>query len=203
MAGVVPYTQGLRSIAAASAPSRLPPTGDSWPRSTCAPCASRTTIWWSRPQRRRAVPARASPEAPAGSAGGLLAVTGEDLPASEPPGGVRPVPYGLRLVDTRDWTIRTVDPDAQTFDVAGGLLLARRWYAASGLNPIGVAAYDLAGNPRWRRFSGANVHVWAPGGRRVYIDVGDHGKRRTHVVELATGRSIRVVPYRRLSLLDR
>jgi len=80
---------------------------------------------------------------------------------------------------------------------------SRAWYGERGLDPMGVAAYDLAGNPRWRRFSGANVRVWAPGGRLVYIDVGDHGKRRTHVLELATGRSIRVLPYRRLSLLDR
>ena len=60
---------------------------------------------------------------------GTLAVSGEDLPASEPPNRADPVPDGLRLVDTRTWTIRTVDPEAQTFDHAGGLLLAWRWYA--------------------------------------------------------------------------
>ena len=86
-------------------------------------------------------------------------------------------------MDTRTWAIRTVDPEAQTFDVAGGLLLARRWYAEHGRTPMGVAAYDLTGSPRWRRFSGSNATVWAPGGRHVYVDVGDHGKRRTHVVE--------------------
>ena len=132
---------------------------------------------------------------------GMLAVSGEDPPASEPASRADPVPYGLRLVDTRTWTIRTVDREAQTFDVAGGLLLARRWYAEHGLTPMGVAAYDFTGKPRWRRFSGSNALVWAPGGRRVYVDVGDHGKRRTYVLELSTGRTVRALPHRRLTLL--
>ena len=85
--------------------------------------------------------------------------------------------------------------------VAGGLLLARRWYAEHGLTPMGVAAYDFTGKPRWRRFSGSNALVWAPGGRQVYVDVGDHGKRRTHVLELSTGRTVRALPHRRLTLL--
>jgi hypothetical protein len=131
----------------------------------------------------------------------MLAVSGEDLPASEPSRRADPVPHGLRLVDTRTWTIRTVDPEAQTFDVAGGLLLARRWYAEQGRTPMGVAAYDFTGRPRWRRFSGSNALVWAPGGRHVYVDVGNRGKRRTHMVELSTGRTVRTLPHRRLTLL--
>ena len=95
------------------------------------------------------------------------------------------------------------DKEAQTFDVAGGLLLARRWYAEQGLTPMGVAAYDFAGKPRWRRFSGSNALVWVPGGRELYVDVGDHGERRTHVVERSTGRTVRVLPFRRLTLLRR
>jgi hypothetical protein len=130
-----------------------------------------------------------------------LAVAGEDLPASEPSRRSDPIPHGLRLVDTRTWTIRTIDPEAQTFDIAGGLLLARRWYAEKGRTPMGVAAYDITGRPRWRRFSGSNATVWAPGGRQVYVDVGDHGKRRTHVVALSTGRTVRTLPHRRLTLL--
>lgn len=135
--------------------------------------------------------------------GHTLAVTGEHRLVGERPRRAREVPYGLRLVDTRDWTIRTVDPDAQTFDVAGGLLLARRWYVESGRTPMGVAAYDFDGNARWRRFSGSNVLTWAPGGGRVYLEVGDHGERRTHVVDLATGSSIRVLPHKQYNLLTR
>jgi hypothetical protein len=132
---------------------------------------------------------------------GMLAVAGEDIPASEPPHRARLIPFGLRLVDTHDWTVRTVDREAQTFDLAGPLLLARRWHVEQGLRPMGVAAYDLNGSLRWRRFAGASALVQAPGGPMVYIDVGDRGKRRTHVVELATGRTIRVLPYMHLSLL--
>jgi hypothetical protein len=66
---------------------------------------------------------------------------------------------------------------------------------------MGVAAYDLTGKPRWRRFSGANATVWAPCGRHVYVDVGDRGNRHTHVIRLSTGHTVRILPYRRLSLL--
>jgi hypothetical protein len=97
--------------------------------------------------------------------------------------------------------IQTVDREAQTFDVAGKLLLATRWYTEQRPSPMGVAAYDLEGEPRWRRFAGSNALVWAPGGPRVYVDVGDHGERRTHVVDLSDGRTIRVLPHRRLTLL--
>ena len=132
---------------------------------------------------------------------GTLAVSGTDLPASEARRRGSPLPYGLKLVDTRTWTTRTVDPQAQTFDVAGTLLLATRWYTEQGLSPMGVAAYDREGEPRWRRFAGSNARVWVPGGPRIYVDVGDHGERRTHVIDLSDGRTIRVLPHRRLTLL--
>ena len=132
---------------------------------------------------------------------GRIAVSGTDLPVSEQRRRGSPAPYGLNLVDTRTWTIRTVDRQAQTFDVAGRLLLATRWYAEQGLSPMGVAAYDLEGEPRWRRFAGSNALVWAPGGPRVYVDVGDHGERRTHIVDLSDGRTVRLLPHRRLTLL--
>jgi hypothetical protein len=130
-----------------------------------------------------------------------LAMAGEDMPASAPQSRADFIPHGLRLVDTRTWTIRTIDPEAQTFDLAGGLLLAWRWYAEHRRTPMGVAAYDYTGKPRWRRFSGSNATVWAPGGRHVYVDVGNRGKRRTHIVKLSTGRTIRTLPHRRLTLL--
>jgi hypothetical protein len=132
---------------------------------------------------------------------GKIAISGEDLPASEQRRRGSLVPYGLKLVDTQAWSIQTVDREAQTFDIAGELLLATRWYTEQRPSPMGVAAYDLNGEPRWRRFAGSNALVWAPGGPRVYVDVGDHGERRTHVVELSDGRTIRVLPHRRLTLL--
>jgi hypothetical protein len=107
------------------------------------------------------------------------------VPASERRRRGSLVPYGLKLVDTQAWSIQTVDREAQTFDVAGKLLLATRWYTEQRPSPMGVAAYDLEGEPRRRRFAGSNALVWAPGGPRVYVDVGDHGERRTHVVDLS------------------
>ena len=82
------------------------------------------------------------------------------------------------------------------------MLLATRWYTEQVLSPMGVAAYDREGEPRWGRFAGSNALVWAPGGPRVYVDVGDHGERRTHVIDLSGGRTVRVLPYRRLTLLS-
>ena len=68
-------------------------------------------------------------------------------------------------------------------------------------NTARPSRYDLEGDSRWRRFAGSNAFVWAPGGPRVYVDVGDHAERRTHVLGLSDGRTIRVLPHRRLTLL--
>ena len=48
---------------------------------------------------------------------GLLAVSGLDRDATSTK------PAGLRLVDVRDRTSRTIDPTATSFTVAGGVLL--------------------------------------------------------------------------------
>jgi hypothetical protein len=68
----------------------------------------------------------------------MLAVSGGDLPASAPPSHADPVPHG-RDWSTADLDDRTLDPEAQTFDLAGGLLLGRRWYAEHGRTSMGVA----------------------------------------------------------------
>jgi hypothetical protein len=58
--------------------------------------------------------------------GGLLAVSGVDYSTSVT--GAQPsiaeTPYGLHIVDTRTWTIRTIDPDAIGFVSVPGALVA-------------------------------------------------------------------------------
>jgi hypothetical protein len=135
---------------------------------------------------------------------GAIAVTGEDQPATRRPHVQRPIPFGLRLIDPRSWTVRTVDADAQGFSVAGGLVLARRWAMTNdGLRRIGVRAYDTAGTLRFARFEGADVIVRGAAGRHAYVEARQAGRRRIHVLELDSGRTVRTLPWRELRVLDR
>jgi hypothetical protein len=133
---------------------------------------------------------------------GAIAVTGEDRPATDPYPG-KPIPFGLRLIDPRDWTVRTVDAEAQDFTLAGGTLLARRWsMPRDGLGGIGVRAYDSAGELRWERFGGADTIVRGAAGRRAYVEVKRDGRKRIHVLDLDSGRTERTLPWRSISVLD-
>jgi hypothetical protein len=109
--------------------------------------------------------------------GGLLAVTGTDEDLVEVPQGgeqIRMRAAGLHLVDTRDWSIRTIDPGAAEVHVAGGLLLA----TGSSSNPatrrgesIGLVAYGLDGRRRFRRFDSRGVWVRQVYAGRAYVEV--------------------------------
>ena len=136
-------------------------------------------------------------------ANGAIAVTGEDWPATESQHRFDPVPFGVRLIDPATWTVQTVDGDAQGFDIAGGMLLARRWSMGDdGLPGIGLRAYDSSGELRFARFEGADTIVRGAAGRRVYVEVKRRGGARSiHVLELATGRTVRVLPWREMRVL--
>ncbi len=73
--------------------------------------------------------------------GGLVAVSGGDYDAGTP------TPAGLRVVDVRTWTARTLDPDASSFSVAGKLLLVE---SAVGRRALRATAYDVRGGVRFR-----------------------------------------------------
>jgi hypothetical protein len=133
---------------------------------------------------------------------GAIAVTGEDSRATDPPHGAQPIPWGVHLIDPRTWTARTVDADAQFFTTAGGLLLARRWSLRGGQRPIGLRAYDTAGELRFARFEGADTIVRGAAGRFAYVEVKRRGRRRIHVLDLASGRTVRTLPWRELRLLE-
>lgn len=134
---------------------------------------------------------------------GAIAVTGEDTRATDPPHGAPPIPFGVWLLDPRTWTVRAVDRDAQDFTVAGGRVLARRWSMAGGRRPIGLRAYDTAGALSWARFEGADTIVRGAAGRHAYVEVKRAGRRRIHVLELDSGRTVRTLPWRELRVLDR
>jgi hypothetical protein len=135
---------------------------------------------------------------------GAIAVTGEDRPPVRHPAVPRPVPFGLRLIDPRTWTVKTVDAESQDFTVAGGIVLARRWSMGDdGLRGIGVRAYDTAGTRVWSRFEGADTIVRGAAGRLAYVEVEESGRRGIHVLELPTGRTVRTLPWQELRVLGR
>ena len=93
-------------------------------------------------------PLRTLAKAPLGSersarwlGNGLLAISGLDRDATS----ARPA--GLRLVDVRDLTSRTIHPSATSFTVAGQVLLVEDRSSRRSLN---VAAYGFDGRERYR-----------------------------------------------------
>lgn len=117
---------------------------------------------------------------------GLLAVAGADVHVTTRSNDVdvATTPYGLRLIDTRNWTMRVVEPHATALTVGSGVLLA---YAASydeqfrPTGGIGLNAYILNGTQRfhilgdsplfWAEIVGAKAYT-APAGDILGIDLG-------------------------------
>ncbi len=124
---------------------------------------------------------------------GLIAVAGQDNPTAD-----AQLPSGLDLIDTATWTWRQVDPQADDLSTGPGTLLA--FETVSG-QTLGLAAYDLAGNLRFRlagTVGGASVasstaYVWLLAGRTWRLDV----------LDLATGRVLNSVKSPSFTLLSR
>jgi hypothetical protein len=114
--------------------------------------------------------------------GGLLAVTGTDE-SSTGERRTRIGPAGLSLVDTRNWSTRTIDRGATEVRVAGDLLLATG-------SAIGLTAYGLDGDKRFELLNGHEAWLEQVYDARAYVlsprRDGRLGPLR--VVDLATGR---------------
>jgi hypothetical protein len=131
---------------------------------------------------------------------GLLAVAGTDWHASGRTSGnvisetLTERPAGLQIVDTRTWHVHTLDPNADSFTVANGLLLATgtRWDVTATENVTGgegLVAYDTHGNVRFRAFAGRSVYVNVVAAGRAYATVvAPNGYEHQRVVNLRTGR---------------
>ena len=116
---------------------------------------------------------------------GWLAVTGADEQLTEP----RLRPAGLRLVDTRDWTYRVIDPGASDVRVAGRLLLATG-AKLDGRDTIGLRAYGLDGERRFGLFGDRQPWVDTVVDDRAYVDVGvrpDGSVAPLRIIDLARG----------------
>jgi hypothetical protein len=141
--------------------------------------------------------------------GGLLAVTGTDEDVVKDANGEqqnRIRAAGLSLIDTRNWSFRTIDGGAAEVHVAGDRLLATgsSFDPATGAGKsIGLAVYGLDGRKRFQRFDGREVwvrHVYAG---RAYVDVPlmTPPWSALRVVDLDTGRVTRAERARRLPWL--
>jgi hypothetical protein len=127
---------------------------------------------------------------------GFLAVTGQDEQLGVGSNGERVLsdtPAGLAVVDTRDWTIATLDPGANAVKAASGLLLATgsTWSSTGDqVNAIGLVAYGTDRSRRFRLFPGAQAWVDFVLGGRAYVDEGVPNVTRTAVVDLASGKVV-------------
>jgi hypothetical protein len=126
--------------------------------------------------------------------GGLLAVTGSDMRAK---GRLeRTTPAGLTLVDTRDWSARTIDPEATSVAYLGGTLLATAWLwdsRAGRATGIGLRAYGRDGSLRYRRFGSQTLSTPEPIGRLAFAG--------TSLLDPRSGRIVRRVNLRAELLL--
>jgi hypothetical protein len=116
---------------------------------------------------------------------GRLAITGEDgRPGRD---GVVVHPAGLSLIDTRSWSVETVQRDATSATTAGGTLVA--WVSGPELQAIGLRGYDLDGDERFHLFGSRGAAVLERLDERVFVDDG----AVTYAVDARAGRIVRVV----------
>lgn len=110
---------------------------------------------------------------------GLIASFGSDVTTD----GRRftSVPVGLRLIDTRTWTVRMVDEQVSFALRAGDVLLA------AGAKEIGLVAYDLNGTKRFQLFRGRSLAPVESYQGKAWIEVGRPGPQ---AVDVRTGRVI-------------
>lgn len=125
---------------------------------------------------------------------GRIAVTGDHWP--RPRGRVLdgPMPFGLRMIDTGDWSIATFDARTDAMHVADGAVLAagtRYFRAGRRSESYGLQAFDTSGRRVFTRFRGERVALLGSRGELAYAWV--RRTRRAHVLDLATGRTLSTI----------
>jgi hypothetical protein len=112
-----------------------------------------------------------------------------------------PEPYGVRLIDTTNWTITTLSRRTDQLFVAGDRLLAHgsiwspRWKHVSS---TGLLAFAEDGQPAFTRFPGQRVVVI--GTHRHFAYVWVIRARALHVIDMRDGRTLRKMPARARNL---
>jgi hypothetical protein len=129
---------------------------------------------------------------------GRLAVTGVDYQAMVDSKGQEQEldqPAGLKLIDTRDWSVRTLDHTTSSVAYAGGVLFAfgTSWDSrTSKMSGSGLTAYDPIGRELYHRYSRQPIGGVAAVPRGVLVG-GNQGSsvfRHEDVLEPRSGRVI-------------
>jgi hypothetical protein len=125
---------------------------------------------------------------------GRIALTGDHWPRPRGRVPAGPVPLGLRVIDTSDWSITTLDARTDTMHVADGLVLAagtRYFEAGRRSESYGLLAYDASGRRVFTRFRGKRVVLLGSRGRLAYAWV--RHTRTAHVIDLDSGRTLETI----------
>jgi hypothetical protein len=128
-------------------------------------------------------------------AGDRLLVTGSDDTTSVDSNGmarVQPHPVGLQLVDTRDWSVKTIDATTSDAVVSSNGIFAMSiaWDPKLGRAVGGGATiYDLTGAKRAHLFKGQAVYAVALGSR-AFVPRED---QRYTIVSTTTGKIVRTL----------
>ena len=134
---------------------------------------------------------------------GVISVTGTNQSAIRQKDGsvvFSSTPAGLRVIDTNDWTERTLDAGADSAVVADSLLLASggSWRSDGSTTTSsgeGLAAYAADGSLRWRLEAGSNLSLIAAHGSRALIQTtGQTAQQPFQLVNLGTGQVVRTLP---------
>ena len=120
---------------------------------------------------------------------GRIAVTGDHWRPA-PPGRRTPLgpdPFGVRLIDTADWSIDTLDPRPDTMHVAGDIVLAsgtRSSAAVGRAGAPGCSPSTTRARARSRASAASTSGLLGSRGELGYVWV--RRTRRAHVIDLET-----------------
>ena len=134
---------------------------------------------------------------------GRLAVTGTDTHASLDARGRQAqwqTPAGLKLIDTRRWSIRTIDEHATSAAFVAGTLLASGllWDSRSGeISGSGLTGYAPDGRRRFHLYGDDPISGVQPVGSRVLVAGAGRSRLRTAgLIDARTGRQLRRAGFR-------
>jgi hypothetical protein len=120
---------------------------------------------------------------------GRIAVSGERYRP-----GRAPLPLGVRVIDTSDWSITTLDPRPSVMHVAGDTVLAygTRWFGdGRPSESTGLLAFDGTGTRIFTRFRGQQIATLGTRGHLLYAWV--RRTRTLHVMDVRDGRTLNEV----------
>jgi hypothetical protein len=110
---------------------------------------------------------------------GYLAVWGVDNATTldeRGNGQMRQSAAGVKLIDTRDWSVRPLDAQASGLTVADRTLLVFGWLwdsVSQQSSGIGLSAYESDGSPRFHRFGAAPLYAVHVVGPRAFVPLSE------------------------------